>query len=113
MNQGKLHWFLVEQGILNSGDDQVNIIEIKLLHQFNRVLKFKQGEKVVLFDGSGTWFKCEIILLEKKECRLKVLEKNVKQRDENKLINLFFGIPKKNKFELVLEKGTEVGVTNF
>lgn len=113
MKQEKTHWFLVEQGILNSGDNQVNITDIKLLHQFNRVLKFKQGEKIVLFDGEGLSVKCEILELQKRACLLKVLERKIKKRDENRLINLFFGVPRKNKFELIIEKGTEVGVTNF
>lgn len=113
MKQEKLHWFLNGEGELDPKENLFRLTLIQLLHQFNKVLKFKQGEKVVLFDGKGTWYKCEIEKLEKKECILKILEKNTRQQNEHKLINLYFGIPRKNKFELILEKGTEVGVTNF
>jgi 16S rRNA (uracil1498-N3)-methyltransferase len=113
MKQEKLHWFLIDSADLKVVNNLISLTIIQLLHQFNRVLKFKQGEKVVLFTGVGTWYKCEIENLQKRECTLKILEKNVKQRSENKIINLYFGIPKKNKFEMILEKGTEVGVSSF
>jgi 16S rRNA (uracil1498-N3)-methyltransferase len=106
----KNHWFLIKD---LKTDKEITIKDKELLHQFNRVLKFKNGEKIVLFNGKGTWIKCEIKNLQNKECVLDALESDVKQHNENKLINLYFGIPKKNKFELILEKGTEVGVTSF
>lgn len=110
MKNSKIHWFLVK----NLKDSKDIILKDKeLLHQFNRVLKFKPDEQIVLFDGKGTWIKCSIITLDKKECVLKKIESGVTHRNENELINLFFGIPKRNKFELILEKGTEVGVTSF
>jgi 16S rRNA (uracil1498-N3)-methyltransferase len=113
MKKEKIHWFLDKEEIKKIKDDQLTISSVSLLHQFNRVLKFKTGELIILFDGDGTWYKCEIEKLEKKDCVLKILEKNYKAREENKIINLYFGIPKKNKFELILEKGTEVGITSF
>lgn len=113
MKTHKVHWFLVKDLEKNNKTDKIILKDKDLLHQFNRVLKFKSGEQVVLFDGDGVWAKCSISDLQKRECVLKVIERGVKQRDENKLINLYFGIPKKNKFELILEKGTEVGVSCF
>jgi 16S rRNA (uracil1498-N3)-methyltransferase len=113
MKKEKIHWFLYEEKDIQTKSNTMSIGSVSLLHQFNRVLKFKHGELVILFDGNGTWYKCEIEKLEKKECILKILEKNYKAREENKIINLYFGIPKKNKFELILEKGTEVGITSF
>jgi len=110
MKQEKMHWFLVDK---ISEDSHFVLNHIPLLHQFNKVLKFHQGEKVVLFDGKGTLAKCEIEKLDKKQCEFHVYEKEVKQRKENKTINLYFGIPKKNKFETILEKGVEVGVSSF
>jgi 16S rRNA (uracil1498-N3)-methyltransferase len=121
MKTHKIHWFLVKdlkiplrsKSFEGQAEKDILLKDKDLLHQFNRVLKFKVDERVVLFDGKGNWAECKISNLQKRECTLKVLDKHVKQRDENKLINLYFGIPKKAKFELVLEKGTEVGVTDF
>lgn len=110
MKKEKIHWFLIKD---LKDTSEIILKDTQVLHQFNRVLKFKNGEIIVLFDGNGTWFKCEISDLQKKECVLHVKEKGVKHQDKNKKINLFFGIPKKNKFELILEKGVEVGVTSF
>jgi 16S rRNA (uracil1498-N3)-methyltransferase len=113
MKHEKTHWFLIKKNEIIEEKNILKITLATLLHQFNRVLKFKTGEKIVLFDGEGSWYKCEIKSLQKRECLLEILEQGIKQKGERKIINLYFGIPKKNKFELILEKGTEVGITSF
>jgi len=113
MKKEKLHWFLLEEDQKISEQNKFIFIDKNLLHQFNRVLKFKNGEQIIIFNGKGTVMNCEIEDLKKNECLIKVLEKTVTQEKKNKQINLFFGIPKKNKLELIIEKGTEVGVSSF
>jgi 16S rRNA (uracil1498-N3)-methyltransferase len=113
MKQEKMHWFLVEQAPKLVEDNRFLFTDIKLLHQFNRVLKFKEGERLVLFNGKGTSWQCEIKSLKKRECLLEILEKKTREDKQKKLINLLFAIPKKSKFELIIEKGTEVGVSSF
>jgi 16S rRNA (uracil1498-N3)-methyltransferase len=113
MKQEKLHWFLLDKEPFILENNQFTFTHVQLLHQFNRVLKFKQGEKLVLFNGKGTYIKCEIVSLSKKECVCDVIGKETVERDSLKETNLFFAIPKKNKFELIIEKGTEIGVSSF
>jgi 16S rRNA (uracil1498-N3)-methyltransferase len=113
MKKEKYHWFLVEEKLKVEENKELKITDSKLLHQFNRVLKFKPGELLVVFDGKGRYLKCEIEDLQKRGCVLNVLEDTTKHENGTKLINLYFGIPKKSKFEVILEKGTEVGVMSF
>lgn len=113
MKKEKIHWFLVKKNDLHQKNNNIHLTISSIIHQWIKVLKFKKGERVVLFDGEGKLYKCEIQILEKKECVLKILEEEIKTTKNKKQINLFFGIPKKNNFELILEKGTEVGVTSF
>ena len=49
--------------------------------------------------------------IDKDECIVEIIEKKV-QKNQKKL-GIVFCIPKKDKFELILEKCTEIGVTDF
>lgn len=106
----KLHRFFVEQEI---GDKKtLEIKEERLLYQWRNVLRFLVGDKVTLFDGRGSDFLCEINILTKNEAKLSVLEKE-KGIIPKKKITLFISLIKRENFELVLEKATELGVSQI
>ncbi len=106
----RLHRFYIEQKI---GEQKEIIISDKeLIHQFLNVFRFKVGDKVILFDGSGFEYEAEISLISKKELSLKILSHFAKDlRDKN--ISLFLSLIKKNNFELAAEKCTEIGVAEI
>ncbi len=91
----------------------VAITDEKLLHQWRSVLRLKMGGEVILFAGSGTDFRCEIVTLEKKEatCVIREVVKNevVPLRE----LILFPALIKKDHFEWLLEKVTELGVAEI
>ena len=47
----KLHRFLLGKNIEQPLGEELKITEKDLIHQWNNVLKFKQDEKISLFDG--------------------------------------------------------------
>ncbi|MFA6077908.1 MAG: RsmE family RNA methyltransferase [Candidatus Paceibacterota bacterium] len=106
----KLHRFFIEEEIGNRKE-----LEIKtehLLHQWRNVLRFAVGDKVILFDGKGSDFLCEISALTKNISNLDVLEET-KGIIPSKKITLFISLIKRENFELVLEKATELGVSRI
>lgn len=106
----KLHRFFVEQEI---GDKKtLEIKEERLLYQWRNVLRFSAGDKVILFDGRSSDFLCEINILTKNEAKISVLKKE-QGFIPNKKITLFVSLIKRENFELVLEKATELGVSNI
>lgn len=106
----RLHRFFVEQEI---GEKKtLEIKEERVLYQWRNVLRFSVGDKVILFDGEGIDFLCEINILTKNEAKLSVLEKKEGINQEKK-ITLFVSLIKRENFELVLEKATELGVAHI
>lgn len=114
----RLHRFYIEQKVPYSEKTgrgevgEITLADSELIHQMVNVFRFKTGDKVILFDGSGFEFECEIILINKKEVGLKIISHSAKApRDKN--ISLFLALIKKGNFELAAEKCTEVGVSEI
>lgn len=107
----RLHRFFIEQKIPESGE--VMITDKDLIHQWGKVFRLKASDRVIIFDGTGFDYVSEIVSLNKNEAVLKVVEKIKNENVPKKEIHLFQSIIKKDNFEWVLEKGTELGVSYF
>ncbi|MDP3785224.1 MAG: RsmE family RNA methyltransferase [bacterium] len=81
----------------------------ELQHQAQDVLRFKAGENIVLFDGSGYDFISEF----SGKDSARIVEKALNRREPERKIFLFQSLLKKDKMEWVFEKGTEVGAAGF
>jgi len=82
-------------------------------HHIKNVLRRKKGDAVFLFDGKGNEYTAEIERLSDKEIELKVLSKIQKNSEPKIKINLFQSIPKLKKFDFIVEKSTELGVSEI
>ena len=109
-NMKKIHWFtIVDDSNLSAGS--CTITDQEVINQISKVLRLQKGEQVVVkssirvFEGTlDEISKSEITLVDVTE-----LEPNIPA----KVVSLFVCLPKKDKFELILEKCTEIGVTHF
>lgn len=83
-------------------------------HQISKVLKLKAGEQITLLNNSREKFIYEInqVNIDKKEIYLR-LQKTENENDQSVRINLFIAIPKKDKLELIVEKCSELGVSEI
>jgi len=103
----RLHRFYIEEKI---GDvEEITLADPELINQLAKVFRFHTGDQVILFDGSGAEYICEIINLNKKEVSFKILSHENKIIF-NKSVSLYLSLIKKNNFELAAEKCTEIGV---
>lgn len=84
-----------------------------LLHQWRNVLRSNVGGLLVLFDGDGNEALCQIEALSFQHARLLVLERRRNRALPKKILHLFPALIKKDRFEWILEKGTELGVMYF
>lgn len=96
-------------------DDRIFVIASEeLVHQWTKVLRFRTGEKVVLLDGSGREFVGEILTITSKAIEGKITLAHLCDTELSTRIILAQSILKNpEKFEWVLQKGTELGVSEF
>lgn len=78
-----------------------------------KVLRLTEGDTVVLNDCEGNEFLASIKDISKSEVNLEIKEK-LDFNNESKInITLFQGIPKAQKMDLIVQKGTELGINIF
>ena len=78
------------------------------------VLRLKETDKVKVFDGEGREFLCEIEKIEKKESSLKIIEEVSPTAPESDLdLTLAVALLKGEKFDLVVQKAVELGVSRL
>lgn len=105
----RLHRFFIEEKIPEGGEFSIG--DENLLNQWRNVLRMSAGGNVILFDGSGDEVLCEIVSLSKKSGVVKPVERK-KVAPLSREVTLCLALIKKDNFELVLEKATELGVSS-
>lgn len=89
------------------------ILEGSEAHHAASVLRMKAGEAIRAIDGSGTAFLCEIIEIGKKQVRCRVIEPQKASGEPKLQLTLAIGLSTGLKFDMVIEKATEVGVSRI
>lgn len=77
-----------------------------------KVLRLAPGERIELFDGRGQRLEVRITRLEKNRAEAAV-EFRCRDPLPQLALRLIQGIPKGSKLDLVLQKGTELGISRF
>lgn len=88
------------------------IDDVKECHHIKNVMRFKSGDAIVLFNGKG--LQAHGIIEEITEGKVLVKIEKIEEK-KNALPRLILGcaLPKKSKFELIIEKATELGVSDI
>lgn len=82
-------------------------------HQMTRVLRLRPGEEVILLDNSGWEIEVRLLTVERQAVTGEVLHRRLAGGEPRTKISLYQGVLKSNRFEFVLQKGTELGVVEF
>lgn len=83
-----------------------------MLWQWNKVLRFREGQEVILFDGIKTERLYTITKLDKTEAHLEMITE-FERKLPSKHVYLFWSLLKKDNNDFILQKATELGVSNF
>jgi 16S rRNA (uracil1498-N3)-methyltransferase len=91
-----------------------DIIDIsgEALHHLRTVLRLRPGAELLLLDGLGTCCRVRLATLERDRATAAVSDRWTAGEQPCPL-RLLQALPKGDKFELVLQKGTELGITTF
>lgn len=81
--------------------------------QIFRVLRLKTGSEILLLDDRGFEYPARLCEVGESHCTATVLSKQASKGEPATLITLFIGLTQREKFELILQKCTEIGVTTF
>jgi 16S rRNA (uracil1498-N3)-methyltransferase len=106
----RVHRFYVADTIELKADFWVH--DPALLWQWNKVLRFRPGQEVILFDGQRTDRLYKIVELATTEAHLQSVTE-LKRILPKRHVYLFWSLLKKDNNELILQKATEAGVSNF
>ena len=86
-------------------------LEADEARHLREVLRLKPGDDVYVFDGAGKEFHCTIESSRRDTAELRVLEEVPPARPESPLqLTLAVALLKSDKFDLVVQKATELGV---
>jgi 16S rRNA (uracil1498-N3)-methyltransferase len=89
------------------------IITGEPLRQIGYVLRLKPTDRIIVLDNSGWEFEVEIEHITKEQALGKIITKETGRGEPRIKIRLYQALLKSDKFELVLQKGVELGVTEF
>lgn len=93
-------------------DKQAKILGDDVKHLY-KVLRLNEGDKIVLNNCDGEEFLANIRTISKQEVIVDVEEKLEINNESEVKIYLFQGLPKAQKMDLIVQKGTELGITEF
>ncbi len=82
-------------------------------HQMARVLRLCPGDNVIVLDNSGWEIEVRLVTVERHTVTGEVLRRRLSSGEPRTKISLYQGVLKSNRFEFVLQKGTELGVVEF
>src|SRR5215470_393948 len=82
-------------------------------HHLTRVLRLSEGALVFVFDGEGAEYECEVARVAKREVELNVLRRLDGAVESPLRLTLAQALIKGDKFDWVIQKATELGVTRI
>lgn len=82
-------------------------------HRLGRVLRLHPGDRAVFLDNSGWEYDAELTLLSQTRVEARITGKRSSKAETVIRLHLFQAILKLDKFELVLQKGVELGIASF
>jgi len=103
-----LHRFILN---VELNKEKVLIKDKEIIFQIRRVLRFRPGKKIILVNNNlGKEALAEILNFNDNLITVKILEVFESKKEYEKEVRLYIAILKKENFELVCQKTTEIGV---
>jgi len=89
------------------------ILYDEVAHQIRTVLRLRVGDTVVLLDNTGWAYEVRLTHINKRTIHTNIINQYQPETEPIVQLTLYQGTLKAQKFEWVLQKGTEIGVSRF
>ena len=97
-----------------SPDEKSLVLDADETLHLRDVLRLRPGDEVFVFDGTGREFSCAVAAINRNSSDLTVLSEVEPSRPESHLdLSLAVALLKHEKFDLVVQKATELGVNRI
>ncbi len=104
----KIHRFIGKYNLKNKGE--LNISDKESVSQIRNVLKLHVGEQIILGDGELNEAVCKIRSVDRNSVAVEIMELKMNRNETGNYGILYCSILKKENFELVVQKTTELGI---
>jgi 16S rRNA (uracil1498-N3)-methyltransferase len=111
-----MHRFFVAPELLAEAERttrRILALPAPLAHQVRDVLHLAAGEHLVLLDNAGDEVEARVVSATRAGVQVELLQRHARPVHERVRLVLYQGLLKSARFEWVLEKGTELGVSTF
>jgi 16S rRNA (uracil1498-N3)-methyltransferase len=109
--QSNTYRFFVDADALHGRD--LVLQDAELAHQLGAVLRLRAGERVLLLDNSGWQYVVAIEAIERDRVAGTVERKELAGGEPRTKLTLYVALMRPERFEWVLQKGTELGISAF
>ena len=89
------------------------VITGKQVHQLRDVLRMAEGDRILVLDNSGWQYEVELRRVDREQVEGIVREKSLSVSEPGTEVTLYQALLKAEKFEFILQKGTELGIASF
>lgn len=107
----RIHRFFIKQQV--GTNKKLKIEDMDLVHQWRKVLRFQVGQEMILFDNTGWEFRAVLSSFVGKIAEVQIVSSRRGEDQKIFPVFLYVALAKREAFEWVLEKGTELGITGF
>lgn len=107
----RLHRFFSEEAV--GTRNEFILASPAVAHQVRRVFRLRTGDSIVVFDGSGSDYECRIAAMTDETLTLDVISSQRSRFTPARSLYLCAGVVKKDTFEWITEKATELGITDI
>ena len=83
------------------------------VNHIKNVLRIRQGEEMLVSDGTGRDYLCQAEEIAGQEVTVRILETEEEGRELPSRIWLFQGLPKSDKMEFIIQKAVELGAAGI
>ncbi len=108
-----MHRFFVESELIARMSFGVLALEGSIAHQVANVLRLRIGDEIVLLDNAGSEYRVRLERIERKLIVVRFINSQPALGEPQTKITLYQSLLKGERWDFVLQKCTEVGVSGF